>query len=339
MKNQFNIQFISTLNNYFNNTKSLAKFLMETLELSKESVYRRIRNDVPFTFDEVCLVAQKIGLSIDKLTGGKCSKTVYFELHMPQSTNPADIYLEILQSNIEVLEKINSAQNSTVYSALNRLPFGFVLHSQNLAKFLYFKWLFHTQKGSLNINFQDFEIPKKIYDEYENYLNASESQKGEMNIILDDKVFLYMIKEITYFRKRGVINDETTKNLLEELLQVVDIMEDIVRIGTNKVGGKIRIYLSTIDIEPNYSYAEYDGISLIQFWSPSAELATSYHPEFCAEKKEWISSLIRYTTLITQCNEKQQIEFFTTQRNYIKNFFNLDNIEDEENRIIRNMLA
>ncbi len=103
----------------------------------------------------------------------------------------------------------------------------------------------------------------------------------------------------------------------EELLQIVDIMSNVVRTGTNACQADIKVYLSNVDIEPSYSYVEYDDTVVFHIWSPAGDIVSSTNPEFCLRQKEWIESLIRYTTLITQCNEIKQLRFFDTQRKLI----------------------
>jgi hypothetical protein len=109
-----------------------------------------------------------------------------------------------------------------------------------------------------------------------------------------------------------------------ELTQIVDTMEYFTRTGKNALDANVRIYLSLVDIEPNFSYVAYPDPEQCSFniWSPAGEVVYTTNLEFCRRQKEWIDSMIRYTTLITQCNEKQQIEYFNKQREYIRNMTN-----------------
>ncbi|SBV92139.1 helix-turn-helix domain-containing protein [uncultured Dysgonomonas sp.] len=317
MKNDFNKKIVSVFNSYFPQAKELAHYLMDILDLSRESVYRRLRSEVPFSFEEICIVAQDLDLSIDKLIGLKNTDTAHFDLKMHQWVKPEDVFLEILQDNIEIMWKLQKVDTFRMYFVLNRLPFCFTLTQKILSKFYYYKWCVNVLKGDVDCNFSNFTVPDIVYEKHQQYIMNDNLLTGEMIMILDENIFLYMIKEIDYFRRRGLLNNNDLMDLQQGLSQVVDRMELMVRTGTGSSGAKIRIYLSAIDIEPSYLYAEYGDKVSVSFWSPQAELATTHNPVFCAQKKEWIESLTRYTTLISQCNEMEQTSFFSTQRSLI----------------------
>ena len=53
MKNQLNDELVSAIRNSVSDDMNIANLLMDILSIGKEAVYRRLRGDVPFTFDEV----------------------------------------------------------------------------------------------------------------------------------------------------------------------------------------------------------------------------------------------------------------------------------------------
>jgi len=317
IKDKLNEELTAVLYKYFPQTKELANFLIDTLDLSKESAYRRIRNEVCYSFEEIAVLASKLDFSIDKLVGINTSK-IYLNLPLYKADKPEDIYREILQSNIQASRKLCDVKHALQYTVLNRLPYGLTIESDIISKFHYYKWLFHTNKGKVKTPFCDFETPKSLIDCFKEYGQVSQNTAGKINLILDENIFLYMVREIKYFHKTDLIKDEDLKIFKEELLQVVDTLSGVVRSGTNKRQAEIKVYLSDVDIEPNYSYAEFDDNIAFYIWSPAGDIVSSTNPEFCARQKEWIESLIRYTTLITQCNEIKQHSFFDNQRKCIE---------------------
>jgi len=319
MKNKLNKDVVSVLYKHIPQTKELAHYLMDILDLGKESVYRRLRSEVPFTFDEVCVIAMELGISVDCLIGLKNPDCAVFRMHMYKSTEPVEVFLEILKSNTDMIKKLGQAKSLKMCVALNRLPYGITLYQESLAKFYYYKWLFHMQKGDAIGDFSDFKLPDAILDECKRYLYESERLNNcEIDVIVDENVFLYMIKEINYFRKRGLIKDSDMFQLKEDMFRTVDLTENITKKGVSKSGANLRFHLSVIDIEPCYSYIEYDENVCTSFWTSSGEIITSCSPKLCERKKRWIESLKRYTTLITQCNEIHQIEYLNTQRMLIE---------------------
>ncbi|MDH6309318.1 hypothetical protein M2451_002796 [Dysgonomonas sp. PFB1-18] len=322
-KNKLNRDFIAILYQHYPQLKDLANFLIDVLDMGKESVYRRLRNEVAFSFDEIAAIALALNVSLDKFIGSNTNR-VYLEMQMHEIKEHEELYVEIISSNIRSIQKMSDQNALGVYSALNRLPFGYTLAGKKYAKFYYYKWLYHTLKGAMKTNFSDFILPASIQNIQEEFIKVSNSTKCEMSIIFDENIFLYSIREFNYFRKRGLINDEDTQQIQAELNRIVEAMEYSTRTGENGLGANIRIYLSLVDVEPNVSYVSYPEPELCTFniWSPAGDIVTTTNPEFCRRQKEWLDSMARYTTLITQCNEKEQIEFFNKQREYIANMTN-----------------
>lgn len=219
---------------------------------------------------------------------------------------------------MDLLTKVKDAKVAKVELVLNRLPYAYTLHYENLAKFYYYKWFYHTQNVPSDFYFKDFVVPTEIKEIYKNYLDSNIKLDCDITILADNNLFLSMIKDINYYVNRGLITDEEQALFQQELLQATDFMENIAKTGVNKGGVNVNVYISAVDLEPSYVHIEYDNKSCVHYWTASAEILGSYDIEMCRRQKEWIQSLKRYTTLITECNARQRIEYFDKQRFYIK---------------------
>jgi len=318
MKNKKNKMLVDALQKHIPETKKLVAYLVDILDLNKESVYRRLRNEIPFTFEEICTIVPKLGISLDHIIGLGYKDSVLFDFQMSKSTDPINTYLEIMQMNLDLLTKVKDAKVAKVELVLNRLPYAYTLHYENLAKFYYYKWFYHTQNVPSDFYFKDFVVPTEIKEIYKNYLDSNIKLDCEITILADNNLFLSMIKDINYYVNRGLITDEEQALFQQELLQATDFMENIAKTGVNKGGVNVNVYISAVDLEPSYVHIEYDNKSCVHYWTASAEILGSYDIEMCRRQKEWIQSLKRYTTLITECNARQRIEYFDKQRFYIK---------------------
>ena len=69
MKNSIVTELINEMRERIAPKETLANFLTNTLCMGKEAVYRRLRGEVAFTFDEVALISHKLGISIDQIVG------------------------------------------------------------------------------------------------------------------------------------------------------------------------------------------------------------------------------------------------------------------------------
>ena len=66
---QLNTGLISAMKEKLPQGTNLANLLMDILYIGKEAVYRRLRGEVPFTLAEAAVISQKIGISLDRITG------------------------------------------------------------------------------------------------------------------------------------------------------------------------------------------------------------------------------------------------------------------------------
>lgn len=319
MKNRKNKILVDALQKHIPETKKLVAYLVDILDLNRESVYRRLRNEIPFTFEEICIIVSKLGISLDHIIGLGYKDSVLFDFQMSKSTDPVNTYLEIMQMNQDLLIKVKEAKTAKVELVLNRLPYAYTLKYENLAKFYYYKWFYHTQNVPSEFYFKDFVVPDKIKEIYNSYLENNIKLDSEITILADNNLFLSMIKDINYYVNRGLISDEEQSLFGQELLQATDYMENIAKTGVNKGGVNVNVYISAVDLEPSYVHIEYDNKACVHYWAASAEILGSYDVEMCRRQKEWIQSLKRYTTLITKCNARQRIEYFDKQRFYIRN--------------------
>ncbi|NDV95822.1 hypothetical protein D0T84_13005 [Dysgonomonas sp. 521] len=318
MKNKRNKILVDAFLECIPETKRLVGILMDILDLNKESVYRRLRSEVPFTFDEIYIIAHHLGISLDRIIGVGNKETVPFDFHMHKSTDPVSIYSEILNMNLGLFAKVNGASTARVDLILNRLPFAYTLPFENLAKFYYYKWYYHTQNVPSNFYFKDFVVPEQIKEIQKKHVDDNAILGCDITILMDNNLFLSMIKEINYFVNRGLITESEQTQFQRELLQCVDLIENVAKNGVNKGGVTINTYISAVDLEPNYVYIEYDDKACIHYWTSSAEIFSSCDTEMCERQKVWIQSLKRYTTLITRCNAHWRTEYFDKQRMYVR---------------------
>jgi len=80
-------------------------FVMSLLHLSKESAYRRLRNEIPYTVREVAVLTTKLTISLDELFDAKEEKAP-LRLNLIESASPADSYADRLRTVNQVLSVI-----------------------------------------------------------------------------------------------------------------------------------------------------------------------------------------------------------------------------------------
>ena len=131
-------------------------------------------------------------------------------------------------------------------------------------------------------------------------------------------MFIYLINDIRYFASIHLISQEYVQKLKRELLQLLHELEEIATRGIFKTGQEVFIYISNINFEATYSYMASSAyhISLVRVFAINS-FATRDEQVFNS-MKEWIYSLKKFSTLISQSGEMQRIKFFKTQREIVE---------------------
>ena len=165
-------------------------------------------------------------------------------------------------------------------------------------------------------HFDKVEVPQKIYDIQNDFVSAT-GHIHSVDYIWDSMIFHHLINDIQYFAGIHLITEEDKHQIKEELLQLTDELEDLASKGKTEAGNSVHIYVSHINFEATYSYLEADSVqlSLIRVYSINS-IATQDCGMFLS-LKEWIQSLKKFSTMISESGEMQRIQFFQQQREII----------------------
>ena len=132
-------------------------------------------------------------------------------------------------------------------------------------------------------------------------------------------MFHYLVNDIKYFASIHLITDEEVTNLQADLLQLLDDLEAIASKGKFDTGKDVHIYISNINFEATYSYVETSNLQLSLIRIFSINSITSRDKDMCKSMKEWVQSLRKFSTMISESGEMQRIQFFKKQREIVEN--------------------
>jgi hypothetical protein len=292
-------------------------YLMDLLKLSRESVYRRIRREIPFSMEEITRLSLTLGFSIDEIVEGSKKERKFFDLQIPSDFSEA--YLELFKEYENYLQNLLVAKNGQVLMALNHIPPLFSTFFDNLSRFFYYKWMTENMDDMSNYSFSNLQIPDDLF--YLQERIAINCQKiNNVVIVFSPHVFLSAIKEIQYFYRRKLLTKEELQFLKTDILDLIDLGERIAKSGCFSTGAHMDFYLSTLNIHSNSIYVQYDNVRETHLWIYSSNPMIIRNSEICDMQKKWIYSLKKHSTLITESNEILQIEFFNKQRMYVQEF-------------------
>lgn len=313
--NELNTGLVNAVREKLPSKENLANTLMDILYIGKEAIYRRLRGEVPFTLTEAAVISRKLGISLDKMIGVSFQNNAVFDMNIVDSSQPFETYYSILEKQVELFQKVKEEEYSEIGTSSNIIPLTLSLDYNMLSKFRLFKWMYQNENIKCK-HFESLEISKNLIDKQKEFVDTA-SHIRSIDYILDDMVFSHLVNDIQYFCDIHLISNEDRDLLKEELFLLIDSLEELTTRGKNKMGNDTKIYISNINFEATYSYLDTSQVQLSMIRIYSINSITTLDHEMFRGLKEWIQSLKKFSTLISESGEMQRIQFFKQQREII----------------------
>lgn len=318
-KNKDNERLVSFILGRIPQNIKKTSFLTSLLNLSNESAYRRLRGEIPFSVEELVKLSQKLNFSIDEaiMQSSVSEQQAVFNMRAANTLSGAsEIFVCVLKDYCNDVIKEKDAKSRSALMSLNHLILPFTFNSENLFKFNYYKWMHQTGNVPLNFSFSEVIIPYEIDSLRRKAADLSDSVDNS-TFILDQDMYLHTIKDIQYYYRRSLITREELQLIQKELGMIIDASENIALTGVNRLGKSRYYYLSPLNIKSNIILVEYDNNIVSHLWYHSITPISTTNVKLCMAHKQWLNSLKKYSSLITQSNDILSAEFFNKQRKYI----------------------
>lgn len=293
---------------------SLAAELSDLLNISMDSVYRRLRCQSAFSFDEVGLIAARFGITLDGLVKNEAHQ-VNFNFN-PLFDLPFNFvkYLEWYATYLSEMALISGTR--LVYAAED-IPVIRHFKYPHLSAFKAYYW----SKAVLNLEvFRskqfDFSEVSKTLIEY-NQKTAEAYAKLDVVEIWSEETINSTLRQIRYYFDCGFFDQASTVLLL--LTELRDMMEHMEKecqendLPHRERKGDFKLYTSDLMIGNNCVWVE-PGKQVsperIFLGHNTFNTISTTDPKFVSETKMWVNNLIKKSVLLTGSAEKQRLIFF-----------------------------
>lgn len=299
------------------NTK-LSAVLSDILQIEKEAVYRRLRMEVPFTFSEIATVAQSLGLSVDNIVGAIPTKSRPLKMTLIDYVDPAEIDYIMVENYVNLMRQVKNMPNSEAAYSCSSLPTSLYLKYDSINRFYFFKWMYLYSEAGCVRPYSEIQITdrmKKMQQQLYTDLRGFQTT----HYIWDKFVFYYIIEDIKHFASIYLMTPEEVKALKADLSNLLAEMESMAAKGYHEdTGTKINFYVSNINFETDYTYYESANYRLSMLKAFSLNAVATQDDETFEKVKDWVQSLKRVSTLISESGEKQRVMFFGKQREILE---------------------
>jgi hypothetical protein len=292
-------------------------YLADTLNIGRESAYRRLTGNMSFSFPEIVELSLKLGFSIDDIIGQGDEKRVFFDLQGSESYTTQKSFHAMLKEYLKYIRRVSEMTNVSSISTMNRVFTVFTIGYENLFKFYYYKWMHQMDNVPLNFYFSEIELPADIMHLYDK-INDCMQFSGSRTFLFDQYVYLNVIEDICYYYNRNLITQEEALLLKDDLNLLINDTEEKARLGKNDLGFPYQYYISTVNIDSNISCVTAENGNFTFFRMYSVNPVIIENNEVYAMAKKLIDSLKKYCILITQSNEMLLSDFFNKQREYLE---------------------
>jgi hypothetical protein len=295
---------------------NLANLLSEHLCIGREAAYRRVRGDVPFSFGEAATIAANLNLSLDTVIGKSRDDIIPFYYTALSFSDLSDKNYELFKKNINVYNRGRHDPNSELAIAINMIPLTFLTKYIHLMRLRCYKWTYQHEGRENMVPYAALPFPERFFRLGDDYSRAVEGMH-DTYIIMDPMIFNYLVSDINYFVDVGLILPAETEHIKNELLLLLDDMERVAANGRYDSGNRLNLYISNTNFESTYSYTMYEHGSVCCLSIFTLNVLTSVDPTMLNMIKEWIQSLKRLSTLISEAGEMPRRQFFRKQRELV----------------------
>ncbi len=293
-----------------------ANILMDILFIGKEAVYRRLRGEVAFTFEEAAIISRHFGISLDDISGVGRMKNRSFHLQLAEYINPAKTDYDQMEDLISLMHTTRGDPSTEAAYAINILPQTLYFKYEYITKFYMFKWLYQSNVHSQLKTLEEIKLSPQLKDVQQRYLNESIQIKNTY-YILDNLLFQYLANDIKYFSSIRFITEEDVAALKKDLLNLIDYMEHLASRGSFDNGNKVQFYLSGINLDSTYSYIQTTNYNISHIRVFTLNAVVSLDGGTFDQLKNWLYALKRLSILISESGEMQRVQFFKKQRDLI----------------------
>jgi hypothetical protein len=310
------VQFLNLIKRQIPENSSLVYELSDLLELSTDSVYRRLRGETSLSFEEIRILSKHYRVSIDMLNEFEPG-SVSFTYSLLD--NHRD-FKSHWQSMLNDLIRINSSESKNIIYAAIDIP---IFHHFNYPELMAFKmyyWLrevindeeMMTKKFHPEILMQ--EIRQIAEDIYKTYCEIPSTE------VWTEDTINSTTKQIQYYWDAGLFEDKDVAMLVCE--QYYDELKKIEQQAETSskdsaFGENYTFYQSEIEIGSNTVLVKMDDVNAVYMGFQTFNTIITSQSKFCRDTETWLDNLIRKSNQISSISQKLRYQFFKRQHDKI----------------------
>jgi hypothetical protein len=300
-------QFLQKVKALSADAVSFADELAEVLNLSTDSVYRRMRGETVLSLDEALAICRHYKISLDSLETAH-SGIVTFQY---QLLNSLENYNQYWQTIADELQRVRQGNGTMVYVA-DDIPIFHHFQFPEHAAFKFFCWMrsilniseLANQRFSFDKVSPDLlALGKRIYETYREVNSVEIWTEESANATLN---------QIEYYWESGLFeNPEDAVVVCEQLTDILSVIQTQAAQKSKKHPDNFTLYQSELQLGNNCVLVTMGTHKRTYLRHQTLNTMNTSHPVFCAESEAFLQSLTQKSILLSGVSEKQRHRFFS----------------------------
>jgi hypothetical protein len=312
-----NTQLVTLLNKLIKDKVVTIEGLLKLLNISKDSLYRRLRGETDLLLNEALLITEQLNISLDALHGSNKNEKVFiskrFELRNSAMAT-LDAYISELHKDLKQMHAIGAKH---IYYAAKDLPLFCFFSNAKLIPFkLYFWYITIFDAQAKRFEYQPNWLTKDIVDKaLEVYQLYNQTHSTE---IWNFETINSTLHQIEYCVHAGLVHKEDGLQILNGLSEFVNKLEDYCTVGKKQNMGELTMYSNEILLLDNSVVFDI-GIQKI-LYIPHQPLNFLHITDegFLADTMEWFNKQLAKSTKISSEGQRDRDRLLNHYRQSIK---------------------
>jgi hypothetical protein len=300
--------------------------IAETLSISYDSAYRRIRGEKELSFEELYKLSTRFGLSIDSLFGLRSNNILFSYFTLGDGNYDMAAWF---QNILKTMKELHAMKEKEIIYAAKDIPFFHYFNFPEIAAFKVFFW----QKTLFD--FPDFGERQFRLDESDNQIQETGRQILALSTriptteIWNEDTFNITLRQIEYYWVSGYFaKKDDLLNLCDKLEKWVTHIHKQAEYGYKFIFGQAQegsensfhLYENEVVLNDNTILVK-TGDSIRAYLTYNVlGLLINRDPAFCKYIETYLRGLLRKSDLISVSGTKERNRFFNRLRQTIGEF-------------------
>ena len=295
----------------------LVEILMDTLCMEKRAIQRRLNGEVQFSFYEVVKIAEKLEISLSSFDYSGSMRKERFEINFVEYINMSEEDFLQWEDYIALISAAKNDPDSELAESSNQLPISIYGQFESLSKYFLLKYQYLLHGTDNRIPFSELHLSDRYYKINQSYFHESK-KIAKTTYIWDYMLFQYLATDLRFFTNICLISAHDLELIKKDLFALLEYIEKITLSGVfEETKNSVTFYISDLNLDADYSYVKINNLylSLVRTFILNSVVSTA--PASYTKIKDWIQSLTKSSTLITQSGAGYRADFLEKQRRII----------------------